>query len=53
MKRKVKAKIKGSFSGIAIVILDNSGNIEEVEEVIEVDDTDDCEVTEVIYQVGG
>ena len=53
MKRKVRAKIKGSFSGIAIVTLDSSGNIEEIDEIIEVDDTDDCEVTEVIYQVGG
>ena len=47
MRRKVKAKIKGNFSGIAIVILDSNGNIEEVDEV------DDCEVIEEIYQVGG
>ena len=53
MRRKVKAKIKGNFSGIAIVILDNNSNIEEVDEVLEVDEVDDCEVIEEIYQVGG
>jgi len=53
MRRKVKAKIKGNFSGIAIVILDSNGNIEEVDEVLEFDEVDDCEVIEEIYQVGG
>lgn len=48
--KKIKAKIKGSFTGIAYVWVDDSGMITEVEEVEEVEDTDDCEV---IYQIGG
>jgi len=53
MRRKIKAKIKGNFKGVAIVILDDSGNIEEVDEVLDIDEVDDCEVINEIYQVGG
>lgn len=53
MKRKIKAKIKGNFTGTAIVILDNSGNIEEVQDIDDIDEVEDCEIIYEIYQIGG
>ena len=50
--QKVKAKIKGTFWGTAIVKLDSYGTIVEVEEVEELDDFDNCEVREIIYEIG-
>jgi len=50
--QKVKAKIKGTFWGTAIVKLDNYGTIVEVEEVEELEDFDNCEVKEIIYEIG-
>ena len=50
--KKIKAKIKGTFTGVAYVWVDDSGMITEVEEV-EVEDIENADDCEVIYQIGG
>jgi len=45
--RRVKAKITRAITEIAIVLLDNDGNIEEVEETHEILDYDNCVVHEI------
>jgi hypothetical protein len=50
MKRRVKAHIKGFVrEAIAIVIIDDFGNVEEIEDILEVEDIEECEVKEIIY----
>jgi len=45
--RRVKAKITRTVTEIAIVLLDNDGNIEEVEDTHEVIDYDNCIIHEI------
>ena len=45
--RRVKAKITRTVTEIAIVLLDNDGNIEEVEDAHEIIDYDNCVVHEI------
>lgn len=49
MYRRVKARIKGYFNGIAYVTIDDEGNIDTVDDIEDINDTENCEIIEIIY----
>ena len=49
MSKIIKAKVKGTFIGVAVLRLNDKGEIIDVEDVQEIEDVDDVEI---IYQIG-